>query len=292
MTFSENHKWNQWFAGFMDGDGSILVYKDHVSIEATTHLDDEGILIEIKKKFGGSIKPRSNARALRWRSRSKIVVLKILETLNGKIYNKLRFEQLEKACKFYNIQCLPYTPPIFNPINGVEDSNMQHNAYFAGLFDADGSISLNVGTGTGTSTGWKSPKWNKNFNLNNSSGVYGKVQRLIYSKGHNQCIIKCTNKNKENLDIFLNLGYGKFYFEENKESQTKWHWIVQKNDISKFLCYLKENPLRGKKKKMRFHKLFEYIKLKTMKAHLADEDSILFKEWVKFCYEWYNVIEP
>lgn len=43
----------------------ILVYKDHVSIEATTNIEDEGVLIEIKKEFGGSIKPRSGAKALR-----------------------------------------------------------------------------------------------------------------------------------------------------------------------------------------------------------------------------------
>lgn len=41
------------------------MYKDHVSIEATTSFDDSGILSDIKKKFGGSIKIRSNAQALR-----------------------------------------------------------------------------------------------------------------------------------------------------------------------------------------------------------------------------------
>jgi len=49
----------------MDGDGSILVYKDHVSIEATTSIEDSGVLSDIKTKFGGSIKLRSNANAFR-----------------------------------------------------------------------------------------------------------------------------------------------------------------------------------------------------------------------------------
>jgi hypothetical protein len=49
----------------MDGDGTIITYNNKISIEATTSIEDEGILIRIKKQFGGSIRPRSNARALR-----------------------------------------------------------------------------------------------------------------------------------------------------------------------------------------------------------------------------------
>ena len=49
----------------MDGDGSILVYSDHVSIEITTPIEDEGILLWVKKKFGGSIKARSGSKSLR-----------------------------------------------------------------------------------------------------------------------------------------------------------------------------------------------------------------------------------
>lgn len=46
------------------------------------------------------------------------------------------------------------------------------NSYLAGLFDADGTITINV--------------WNRNKELNNIRGNYGKAQRLIYSKAHNQ----------------------------------------------------------------------------------------------------------
>jgi hypothetical protein len=271
MKRTNDNKWNEWFAGFMDGDGSILVYKNHVSIEATTGIEDEGILIEIKKKFGGSIKPRSNARALRWRSRSKVVVLKIIETLNGFLYNLIRIEQLKKACIFYNIAFIQK-----NTYTSIKD--MKTTAYLSGLFDADGSISIN--------------SYTVNKNLTNIDGLYGKVQRLIYSKGHNQCIIKCTNKDKRNIEILMQLGYGKLYYEKNKENQTKWHWIVQKNEIYEFLNDLKTNPLKGKKKKNRLHLLPEYIRLKTIKAHLVEENSILFKEWKNFCYKWYNLIEP
>lgn len=341
---SKKNIWITWFAGFMDGDGSILVYKDHVSIEATTSLEDEGILSEIKKIFGGSIKTRSNARALRWRTRKKDVVIKVINTLNGNIYNTLRLEQLKKACLFYNIE---FKEKIINDINIKEFVN---NSYLTGLFDADGSISItclnkerkneegaakaahdylgdlgDIGDHGDSQENLnilnisKKPKnilKEKSINikenelfqqtptlargkggkdskeLTNISGLYGKVQRLIYSKGNNQCIIKCTNKSKINIDMFKSLNIGKFYFEHNKQNQTKWHWIIQKKEIYIFLEYLKKFPLKGLKKKRRFHLIPEYIRLKSIKAHLAPEESKLFKEWKNFCIDWYNLIEP
>lgn len=290
-------KWEEWFAGFIDGDGSILVYKDHVSIEATTSIEDEGILTEIKKKFGGSIKPRSNARALRWRSRKKDVVIKVIKTLNGNIYNKIRIEQLKKACIFYEIEYIEPKP-----------TNFAQSSYLAGLFDADGSISIvskNNDKKKEKEEEKKKEEENKDYRkkinrgkgnkeerkLTNIPGVYGKVERLINSKGANQCIIKCTNKNKENIEMFKDLKIGEFYYEKNKEKQTKWHWIIKKSEIYKFLNYLNENPIKGKKKKQRFHLLQEYIRLKEIEAHIAKKESILFKEWTKFCKKWYNIQE-
>jgi hypothetical protein len=79
----------------------------------------------------------------------------------------------------------------------------------AGLFDANGSISLS--------------SFSSNKEIVNLPGLYGKVQRLIYSKGNNQCIIKCTNKNKNNIELFLFLNIGNLYFEKNKKNQIKWH---------------------------------------------------------------------
>lgn len=260
----------QWLAGFIDGDGSILTYKEYVSIEATTGLEDEGILCEIKKMFGGTIKSRSNAKALRWRSRKKEVVIKMIKYLNGNIRNTVRVEQLKKACKFLNIE--------YKECEEITEKN----SYLTGLFDADGTITLSVN--------------NIDKTLNNISGEYGKAQRLINSRGRNQCIIKYTNKNKKDVEMFEQaLKIGKINYEETKNGggagkvDTKWNWTIKKEEIHKFMEYLKENPLRGKKKKKRFHQLPKYFKLKEMGAHLAEKESKQFKEWINFCNEWYNI---
>ena len=290
-TIQKSDKWIQWLAGFIDGDGSILVYKDHVSIEATTGLEDEGVLTEIKKAFGGSIKPRSNAKALRWRSRKKDVVIKMLNCLNGFLRNTIRVEQFSKACAFYDLSLK--TKKAFG------ERLSPDSAYLAGFFDADGTISLSCFSP-------KSKKvclgptlllpdkatWNRN---NNIPGDFGKVQRLIYSRGHNQCVIKCTNKHRENLEFLCKeYNLGKCFYEKpntsfEEKNYGKWHWIITQDEIYDFLNYIKLNPVRGKKKKRRLHLLPKYLKLKQMGAHLADENSIQFKEWKKFCYAWYNI---
>jgi hypothetical protein len=94
--------------------------------------------------------------------------------------------------------------------------------------------------------------------------------------------------------LFLFLNIGNLYFEKNKKNQIKWHWIIKQNEIYEFLNYLKQNPLKGKKKKTRFHLISEYIRLKSIKAHLAEhyEYSLLFNQWKKFCIKWYNLIQP
>ena len=87
----------------------------------------------------------------------------------------------------------------------------------------------------------------------------------------------------------------KINYEETKNGggagkvDTKWNWTIKKEEIHKFMEYLKENPLRGKKKKTRFHLLPKYFKLKEMGAHLAEKESKQFKEWINFSNEWYNI---
>lgn len=265
-------EWNNWFAGFIDGDGSILVYKDHVSIEATTSLEDEGILCEIKKHFGGSVKSRANARALRWRSRKKDVVLKVLKSLNGYLRHSIRRKQFIKACEFYGVQVLP-------------DKTLT-NSYYAGLFDADGTICISV------------LNWDKKKELACLSGNYGKAQRMLYSRGHNQCVIKFTNKYHADCKLFADkFGIGSLYFEKGK-CHSKWLWVLKQDEIHAFingvlLPRLSERGrpagLRGRKKKNRCRLIQRYLDLKAIKAHLAQEDTEMFKEWKNFCYKWYSL---
>jgi hypothetical protein len=64
---------------------------------------DERALQIIKNIYGGSIKLRSNANALRYRLHHKEGLLKLINDVNGLIRNPNRLVQLNKICIKYDL---------------------------------------------------------------------------------------------------------------------------------------------------------------------------------------------
>jgi cytochrome c/quinol oxidase subunit I/LAGLIDADG DNA endonuclease family protein len=128
-------KFNQWLAGLIDGDGSfLLTKKGYASLEITMDIRDERALQVVKNIYGGSIKLRSNAKALRYRLHHKEGFLKIINDVNGHIRNPYRLIQLNKICLKYNILLIYPEKLTFN------------NGWLSGFFDADGTITINKST--------------------------------------------------------------------------------------------------------------------------------------------------
>ena len=128
----ENVKWNQWLAGLIDGDGSfLLTKKGYASLEITMDIRDEHALQIIKNVYGGSIKLRSGANALRYRLHHKSGLLKLINDVNGHIRNSHRLIQLNKICLKYELKLIY-----------PEKLNFD-NAWLSGFFDADGTITIN-----------------------------------------------------------------------------------------------------------------------------------------------------
>jgi hypothetical protein len=92
---------------------------------------DKQALYEIKHKFGGSIKPVSNANALRYNLSNKIGLIKLINAVNGEIRNPIRLLQINKLCIKYDIKLIYPKPLTF------------YNGWFSGFLDSDGSIYLN-----------------------------------------------------------------------------------------------------------------------------------------------------
>jgi len=95
-------------------------------------LSDEHALAIIKQKLGGSIKLRSGVKAIRYRLHHKKGMIELIERINGNIRHTSRLKQLELLCLNYNI-------PIKHPQN-----IRLNNGWFAGFFDAEGSISYSM----------------------------------------------------------------------------------------------------------------------------------------------------
>lgn len=126
---NKDKKFNQWLAGFIDGNGYLSVSNNnYINCEIIVPFNDEKTLYLIKQKYGGSIKKRIGSKSYRFRLSNKISIIKLINDINGNIRNTKRLSQLHKVCSILNIQIIK---PIKLSI---------HNSWFIGYFDACGTI--------------------------------------------------------------------------------------------------------------------------------------------------------
>jgi hypothetical protein len=125
----DDKRYNEWLAGIIDGDGSLLVSKTGYSnCEITMDKYDYHTLMSIKNKLGGSVKLRSGVNAYRYRLCNKDGMVDLINRINGNIRNSKRIPALIKVCNVLNITYIPALPLTTS------------NAWFSGFFDSDGTI--------------------------------------------------------------------------------------------------------------------------------------------------------
>ncbi len=235
----KNIKFNQWLAGLIDGDGSLLVNKKgYTSSEITVALADERMLRIIQNKLGGSIKPRSGVKAIRWRLHNKIGMLDLITRINGYIRHTGRLVQLNRVCGVLGINLLS------------PDTLHNKHAWFAGFFDADGTI-----------------------------GYYFKG-----SKANPELTISVTNKLHADVIYFSNVFAGNIYFDSAQNGYYKWS-VQSEELINSFLEYTKVCPVQSIKRN-RLFLIKEYYRLINLKAYKATEDSVIYKAWLEFNNKW------
>lgn len=268
---THEEKWNEWFAGFTDGDGYFYVnnIEKSVSFELTTHTTDARVLYNVKNKLkAGAVKLRSGSNSVRYRVKKKDVILNIIKRLNGKLRNPTRVLQFQQVCKLYNLEYIL-------PSNLID----RDDGYLSGLLDSDGTLTISV---------LKSSTENSQI-----SGVEGRITRLINAKGFNQLTLKITSSHKSYLKMIQeSYGYGSVYSEnENIRSRRpnpKYHWTVRSyEDIQRFYEYAKKNPLKS----VKIHRLrlaLLYFKYKNLKYHLKPAGTLEAKLWTKFVKSWYK----
>lgn len=255
-------KWNQWLAGVIDGHGYLAIQKNNIAVcEITLPLVDEALLFQIKKKLGGNIKLRSGSCSIKYRLSHKAGISELLIRVNGFIRNTIRVVQFKKLCKVFNIIYLE------------AKSLSIYDGYIAGFFDVDGNICICV-TKTSQQDSIK-------------SGTFGKIERLINARGNHQINISIGNKYLENIKCFQQaFGFGKIR-AVGKDPYKNHIYSIELKNIPKFIEYTKKYPLRSSKKK-RIFLLQKYFELKCLQAYLANENSLLRKKWIHFCYKWYD----
>jgi Cytochrome C and Quinol oxidase polypeptide I/LAGLIDADG endonuclease len=124
--------WSEWLSGLIDGDGCfLLTKKGYASLEITMDIRDEHALLIIKNIYGGSIKLRAGANALRYRLHHKSGLLMLINDINGYIRNSHRIIQLNKICDKYKLALI------------YPDKLSYNSGWLSGFFDADGSVTIN-----------------------------------------------------------------------------------------------------------------------------------------------------
>ena len=210
----------QWLAGLIDGDGCFLVSKKgYTSLEITVGIEDLRLLRFIQNKLGGSIKMRSGAKAYRYRLTNKKGMIILVNCVNGYIQHSTRIQQLHRVCQHLNL-------PVMTPVTLTSNS-----AWFAGFFDADGTI-----------------------------GYYIKNLRPELS-------VRVTNKNIKDVEPFKNIMGGYIYFDSSQNGYYQWS-IQSKEDVLRLSKYFSQYCRSHKSR--RFFLVNQYYSLVSLKAYNSD----------------------
>lgn len=231
----QENLWNQQLAGLIDGDGSFLISKTgYTSLEITMDIYDLQILNQVKQKLGGSVKRRSSSQSYRFRLHNKAGMLDVISRVNGKIRQSKRVVQLQKICHLYGIH-------FKNP----EPLSLQ-NGWFAGFFDADGTLGYS------------------------------------FKHGWPQLTVSASQKLPSDL-IWFKTFFGGTIRLDSKSNTWKWD-IYSEQAVYHFYLYCKTVPLHSYKKKRMFL-LPTFFQLKKVRAYKSNDPS-LQKAWALFEKEW------
>ena len=179
----------EWLAGIIDGDGSLLVSKQgYTSLEITMGLEDLALLRFIQDKLGGGIKMRSGAKAYRYRLHNREGMQTLIHCINGYIRHSSRLLQLHRVCQQLNIPVLE--PVILN--------NSSH--WFAGFFDADGTIGINM--------------------------------------NNHQLSVRVTNKLLQDVQYYKQVFGGHIYFDSSQNGYYQWS-LQSREEVLQITNYFK-----------------------------------------------------
>jgi hypothetical protein len=126
---------NEWIAGLTDGDGYLNITGNRCHFEVTQARHNIHLLEFLKSKFGGRIWQQKRnilkgGVTFYYRVTAKEPMIKLAFMLNGNVRGTSRNEQFQRLCQLLNIT---YTPPVVLT---------KESGWYAGMFDADGSISF------------------------------------------------------------------------------------------------------------------------------------------------------
>lgn len=237
----KHQRWCQWLGGFIDGDGCFLVSKaGYPSLEITVESKDAVLLRQVKNIYGGSLKNRAGLNAVRYRLHHKEGFFQLCLDVNGYLRHPIRVNQFKKVCE-----------KVFLPVKDLETLTV-HHGWFAGMFDADGCITLNL------------------------------------TQPFPQITVSVTQKYKEIPQTFKLFFNGSLYYDKSQNGY--WTWAIQsKTEILGIIHYFKLFPCRSCRRQKLFliPKVYDLLQ---QQAHLPEtsknHNPTLFKKWTHLVNVW------
>jgi hypothetical protein len=164
-------------------------------------------------------------------------MINLVSRINGLIRHTLRIKQLNHICIVLNLPIL-------------QNKNFQRNdSWFAGYFDADGSIT---------------------YSMKNNSP---------------QLSITITSKYLAEVQLFLNyFKIGKIYYDKARNGYYKW-MVFSKSDVLTMLEYFRVCHSHTTKVH-RIHLIPRYFELVQIKSYSASTESAQNKAWLNFQKKW------
>lgn len=250
---NRNLNFKQWLAGLIDGDGCFtLSKKGYAGLEITMDIRDEQALQAVKNVYGGSIKLRSNANALRYRLHHKEGLLNLINDVNGYIRNSNILVQLNNICIRYDLNLI------------WPEKLTYDNAWFSGFFDACGDIKLHPSV---------------------IGPLHYEEERLV-NNNNSQIVISVINKNPNLLIPYKEFFGGTISIISN----DRYFWSIVSEEYSLkdqrfdlFKKYVKNHPLRTSRYK-KLYLIDKFHSLVKMKAHQSSNNNnpLLNKAWLIF----------
>lgn len=201
---------DEWLAGVIDGNGSLQLSKQgYTSLEMTMKSEDLPILEFMKSYLGGSIKSRSET--YRYRLQNQEGMIKLINLINGHIRHSSRLVQLHRVCQKLDIQLIEAS---------IIDQN---SAWFAGFFDAEGTITFSIKEGLS---------------------------------------VRVTNKLLQDVKLYEQVFGGSIYFDSSRNGFYQWSVQSQK-DVIRVAEYFKSHCRSNKSNRFfMIDKYFELRELK------------------------------
>jgi ubiquinol-cytochrome c reductase cytochrome b subunit len=184
---------------------------------------------------GGSLKLRSGARAYRYRLHHTPSMVRLIRCINGFIRNSKRLPQLHRVCQ--QLSLVPLAP---TPLR-------EGSGWFAGFFDADGTIGIRHSPGTAP-----------------------------------QLSIRVTNRYRSDVADYEQMFGGGVYFDRAQNGYFVWS-VQSRADVNRVLAYARSVPFRSHKSR-RLFLIPEYQRLQDLRAYVPESPHAT--AWRVFLSRW------